>query len=188
MKLFKKLAAAALAAVLALSMVGCGKAEVGAAYKTELTNMLKDSMYGTEATVENTTELDNAAQVLLANAQTEYGKLTPELQKNFDESQIIDWLTAETAVKEATGLQGKYCFVSFVENPNLVSNFGSQFKYFMMMESLVPGRDNDSGQIHLKSNQDVVGDVAHKNTSKNVKVGFASGKLGDKTYVVMVAF
>ena len=188
MKLFKKLAAAALAAVLALSMVGCGKAEVGAAYKTELTNMLKDSVYGTGATFENTTELDNAAQVLLANAQTEYGKLTPELQKNFDESQIIDWLTAETAVKEATGLQGKYCFVSFVENPNLVSNFGSQFKYFMMMESLVPGRDNDSGQIQLKSNQAIVNSEAKKNDTKDAKVGFASGKIGDKTYVVMVMF
>ena len=187
MKLFKKLAAAALAAVLALSMVGCGKAEVGAAYKTELTNMLKDSVYGTGATVENTTELDNAAQVLLANAQTEYGKLTAELQKNFDESQIIGWLTAPNAVEKATGLKDKYCLVSFVENPNLVSNFGSQFKYFMMMESLTPGQ-NGNGQIQLKSNQATVGDVAHKNTSKNVKVGFASGKLGDKTYVVMVMF
>ena len=187
MKLFKKLAAAALAAVLALSMVGCGKAEVGAAYKTELTNMLKDSVYGTEATVENTTELDNAAQVLLANAQTKYGELAPELQKNFDESQIIGWLTAPNAVEKATGLKDKYCLVSFVENPNLASNFFNQLKYYTMMESLTPGQ-NGYGQIQLKSNQATVGDVAHKNTSKDVKVGFASGKIGDKTYVVMVMF
>ena len=188
MKLFKKLAAAALAAVLALSMVGCGKAEVGAAYKTELTNMLKDSVYGTEATVENTTELDNAAQVLLANAQTEYDKLTAEQKKAVGDRQITDWLTAETAVAKATGLKEKYCFVSFVENPNYVSNFASQFKYFMMMESLVPGRDNDSGQIHLKSNQAIVNSEAKKNDTKDAKVGFASGKIGDKTYVVMVMF
>ena len=187
MKLFKKLAAAALAAVLALSMVGCGKAEVGAAYKTELTNMLKDSVYGTEATVENTTELDNAAQVLLANAQTEYGKLSAEQQKNFDESQIIGWLTAPNAVEKATGLKDKYCFVSFVENPNLVSSFGNQFKYYMMMESLEPGHDGN-GQIQLKSNQATVGSKANENKTKDVKVGFASGKLGDKTYVVMVMF
>ena len=187
MKLFKKLAAAALAAVLALSMVGCGKAEVGAAYKTELTNMLKDSVYGTEATFENTTELDNAAQVLLANAQTEYGKLTPEQQKTVQICQITGWLTAKAAVEKATGLTDKCCFVSFVENPNLVSNFGNQYKYAMMMESLTPSY-NGNNQIQLKSNQATVGDVAHKNTSKNVKVGFASGKLGDKTYVVMVMF
>ncbi len=187
MKLFKKLAAAALAAVLALSMVGCGKAEVGAAYKTELTNMLKDSVYGTGATVENTTELDNAAQVLLANAQTEYGKLTADQQKAVSNRQITGWLTAEAAVAKATGLKDKYCLVSFVENPNLVSNFFNQFKYYTMMESLTPSYEGDN-QIQLESNQAIVGDVAHKNTSKNVKVGFASGKLGDKTYVVMVAF
>lgn len=187
MKLFKKLAAAALAAVLALSMVGCGKAEVGAAYKTELTNMLKDSVYGTEATVENTTELDNAAQVLLANAQTEYGKLSAEQQKNVDESQIINWLKAPNAVEKATGLKDKYCFVSFVENPNLVSNFGNQYKYAMMMESLTPGYDRN-GQIQLKSNQAIVNSEAKKNDTKDAKVGFASGKIGDKTYVVMVMF
>ena len=186
MKLFKKLAAAALAAVLALSMVGCGKAEVGAAYKTELTNMLKDSLYGTEATVENTTELDNAAQVLLANAQTEYGKLTAEQKKTVGDKQITDWLTAETAVAKATGLKDKYCFVSFVENPNFVSNFASQFKYIEMMQKLQPHKY--AGQIVLEDNQAVVGDVANKNTSKDAKVGFASGKLGDKTYVVMVMF
>ena len=186
MKLFKKLAAAALAAVLALSMVGCGKAEVGAAYKTELTNMLKDSVYGTEATVENTTELDNAAQVLLANAQTEYGKLSAEQQKNFDESQIINWLKAPNAVEKATGLKDKYCFVSFVENPNYVSNFGNQYKYIEMMRNLQPHYEH--GQIVLGDNQATVGSKANENKTKDVKVGFASGKLGDKTYVVMVMF
>lgn len=186
MKLFKKLAAVALAAVLALSMVGCGAAEVGTAYKTELTNMLKDSMYGTEATVENTTELDNAAQVLLANAQTEYGKLTAEQKKAVQNRQITGWLTAPDAVAKATGLRDKYCFVSFVENPNYVSNFGNQYKYMMMMQNLQP--HTNAGQIVLEDNQAVVGDVANKNKTKDVKVGFASGKLGDKTYVVMVMF
>ena len=186
MKLFKKLAAAALAAVLALSMVGCGAAEVGAAYKTELVNLMKDSVYGTGATVENTTELDNAAQVLLANAQTEYGKLNANDQKAVTDSQITGWLIDPTAVGNAAGLQGKYCFVSFVENPNLVSNFGNQLKYVAMMQKLQP--HTNAGQIVLEDNQAVVGDVANKNTSKNVKVGFASGKIGDKTYVVMVMF
>ena len=186
MKLFKKLAAAALAAVLALSMVGCGKAEVGAAYKTELVNLMKDSVLGTKATIENTTELDNAAQVLLANAQTEYGKLTAEQKKTVGDKQITDWLTAETAVAKATGLKDKYCFVSFVENPNFVSNFASQFKYIEMMQKLQPHKN--AGQIVLEDNQAVVGDVTNKNKTLDAKVGFASGKLGDKTYVVMVMF
>ena len=186
MKLFKKLAAAALAAVLALSMVGCGKAEVGAAYKTELVNLMKDSVLGTEATIENTTELDNAAQVLLANAQTEYGKLTAEQKKAVKDSQIADWLTAETAVAKATGLKDRYCFVSFVENPNYASNFASQFKYIEMMQKLQPHKNG--GQIALGGNQATVGSKANENKTKDVKVGFASGKIGDKTYVVMVMF
>lgn len=186
MKLFKKLAAAALAAVLALSMVGCGAAEVGAAYKTELVNLMKDSMRVTGATVENTTELDNAAQVLLANAQAEYGKLTAEQQKAVEDSQITGWLTAETAVAKATGLQGKYCFVSFVENPDLASNLGNQIKYAIMMQRLAP--DYDGNQIQLNPNQAVVGAEANKNPSNGIEVGFASGKIGDKTYVVMVMY
>ena len=187
MKMFKKLAAVALAAVLALSMVGCGKAEVGAAYKTELTNLLKDSVYGTEATVENTAELDSAAQVLLENAQTEYGKLTAEQQKAVQTSQITGWLTADAAVAKATALQNKYGVGSFVENLNLVSSLGSQYKYALMMGQLVPDYDSE-GQIQLKSNQAVVGSSANENQTQDLKVGFASGKIGDKTYVVMVMF
>lgn len=186
MKLFKKLAAAALAAVLALSMVGCGAAEVGAAYKTELVNLMKDSMRGTGATIENTTELDNAAQVLLANAQTEYGKLNANDQKAVTDRQIIGWLIDPTAVGNAAGLQGKYCFVSFVENPDYASNLYNQFKYVDMMGKLAPGYDGD--QIQLKSNQAIVNSEAKKNDTKDAKVGFASGKIGDKTYVVMVMF
>ena len=147
---------------------------------------MKDSVYGTEATIENTTELDNAAQVLLANAQTEYGKLTAEQQKAVEDSQITGWLTAETAVAKATGLQGKYCFVSFVENPNYVSNLGNQYKYMYMMQKLQP--HTNAGHVALGANQAVVGNVANKNQSKNTKVGFASGKIGDKTYVVMVMY
>ena len=167
-------------------MVGCGKAEVGAAYKTELVNLMKDSVLGTEATIENTTELDNAAQVLLANAQTEYGKLTAEQKKAVKDSQIADWLTAETAVAKATGLKDRYCFVSFVENPNYASNFASQFKYIEMMQKLQPHKNG--GQIALEDNQRVVGSKTNENKTMDVKVGFASGKLGDKTYVVMVMF
>ena len=47
MKLFKKLAAAALAAVLALSMVGCGAGGTGSALdlKNEVLNLIEDEYY-----------------------------------------------------------------------------------------------------------------------------------------------
>ena len=54
------------------------------------------------------------------------------------------------------------------------------------MQKLQPRKNN--GQIVFEDNQAVVGEVANKNKTKDVKVGFASGKLGDKTYVVMVMF
>lgn len=45
MKLFKKMAAAALAAVLALSMVGCGAgSKGGTSTASELANMLVDTL------------------------------------------------------------------------------------------------------------------------------------------------
>ena len=58
--------------------------------------------------------------------------------------------------------------------------------YFCFMQKLQPRKNN--GQIVFEDNQAVVGEVANKNKTKDVKVGFASGKLGDKTYVVMVMF
>ena len=119
-------------------------------------------------------------------SMSEYDKLTAEQKKAVGDRQITDWLTAETAVAKATGLKEKYCFVSFVENPNYVSNFASQYKYLEMMQNLRPHYEN--GQIVLGGNQATVGSKANENKTKDVKVGFASGKLGDKTYVVMVMF
>lgn len=54
-----------------------------------------------------------------------------------------------------------------------------------MMRKLQP---HYNGQIVLGDNQATVGSKANENKTKDVKVGFASGKLGDKTYVVMVMF
>lgn len=70
MKLFKKLAAAALAAVLALSMVGCGAGGTGigditGAVKDYLADQIKMS-YG--ITVEHKDELDTLAEKLIREA------------------------------------------------------------------------------------------------------------------------
>lgn len=55
MKLFKKLAAAALAAVLALAMVGCGSS---ASLKDELLKMAMDQMTVAGGTANHSKELD----------------------------------------------------------------------------------------------------------------------------------
>jgi len=180
MKLFKKLAAVALVGVMALSMVGCGKGGTGTSYKSELTNLLKDSVSDGD-TVENTKELDDAAAILLANAQSEYGKLDADAQKNVTESQITDWLTDEDAAAKAEGLKDKYCKVSFAEDRTYISSTANQFKYLELMLELVS--DSGSGD-----NQGYVGDQTKPNTSDDMKVGFARGKIGSKTYIVMLMY
>lgn len=73
MKLFKKLAAAALAAVLALSMVGCGAGSTGSAIdlKNEVLNYIEEYYYNTsDKAVTHTTAMDTAAADLIEKAAT----------------------------------------------------------------------------------------------------------------------
>lgn len=70
MKLFKKLAAAALAAVLALSMVGCGAGGTGSALdlKNEVLNLIEDKYYLSGKTATHTTAMDTEAAKLIEKA------------------------------------------------------------------------------------------------------------------------
>ena len=70
MKLFKKLAAAALAAVLALSMVGCGAGGTGSAFdlKNEVLNLIEDEYYLSGKTATHTTAMDTEAAKLIEAA------------------------------------------------------------------------------------------------------------------------
>ena len=72
MKLFKKLAAAALAAVLALSMVGCGNASGVNSTKQFILNLMSDAAVMTDTEYHNTPELDGIAQKLLTEANAAY--------------------------------------------------------------------------------------------------------------------
>ena len=67
MKLFKKLAAAALAAVLALSMVGCGAGSTGSALnlKNEVLNAIEDDYHTDNKTATHTTAMDTEAAKLI---------------------------------------------------------------------------------------------------------------------------
>ena len=72
MKLFKKLAAAALAAVLALSMVGCGVGSTGSALnlKNEVLNAIEDDYHTDNKAATRTTAMDTAAAKLIDAAAT----------------------------------------------------------------------------------------------------------------------
>ena len=71
MKLFKKLAAAALAAVLALAMVGCGSS---ASLKDELLKMAMDQMTVAGGTANHSKELDALAAKLVQEADKAAGQ------------------------------------------------------------------------------------------------------------------
>ena len=76
MKLFKKLAAIALAAVLALSMVGCGVGGTGSAFNTkeEVLNYICDKSYATGKKANYDTTLDTLAADLITAANQAAGK------------------------------------------------------------------------------------------------------------------
>ena len=92
MKLFKKLAAAALAAVLALAMVGCGSS---ASLKDELLKMAMDQMTVAGGTANHSKELDALAAKLVQEADKVAGQ---DAYKGDDAKTI---LTAEDVVKAA---------------------------------------------------------------------------------------
>ena len=89
MKLFKKLAAAALAAVLALSMVGCGAGGTGSALdlKNEVLNLIEDDYYMGGKTATHTTAMDTEAAKLIdaaakAGAEEDNNDTVQELLQN----------------------------------------------------------------------------------------------------------
>ena len=94
MKLFKKLAAAALAAVLALTMVGCGSS---ASLKDELLKLAIDQMTVAGSTATHSKELDALAAKLVQEAD----KVAGQDAHKGDAAKTI--LTADEVV-EAVGI------------------------------------------------------------------------------------
>ena len=94
MKLFKKLAAAALAAVLALTMVGCGSS---ASLKDELLKVAMDQMTMTGSTATHSKELDALAARLVQEADKAAGQ---DAHKGDAAKTILTWrLPASTPMQ-----------------------------------------------------------------------------------------
>ena len=79
MKLFKKLAAAALAAVLALSMVGCGNASGVNSTKQFILNMMNDMADLTGTEYNNTPDMDGIAQKLLTETDSTIAEIAHQI-------------------------------------------------------------------------------------------------------------
>ena len=167
MKLFKKLAAVALAAVLALSMVGCGNANSVNSTKQLILNMMADSnaLYGAE--YHNTPELDGIAQRLLTEANAAY---QVENQTNKD----VKALMQEAAAKKNVLKEDTAYAIYFAE------------EYQQSKSSFIPDYDKQSAFMErmFRNYIEVKGGIDEDVTK--LDVGIAVGKIGDKTYVVMV--
>lgn len=162
MKLFKKLAAAMLAAVLALTMVGCGGRN---SLTDQIKNVLADfiAMQGDEITYSK--ELDALAAKLVAEADKAAAK--PE---NKDKT-VLNLLIDKEVVKAAgiDAAQETY-IVSAAENYKLVSNTANKQKAVLIAEMLMTnGKQIGSGELEKLSN-----------------LGLAMGKINGKDYIVVL--
>ena len=172
MKLFKKLAAVALAAVLALTMVGCGSS---ASLKDELLKLAMDQMTMNGSTATHSKELDALAAKLVQEADKAAGQ---DAHKGEDVKTI---LTADEVVKAAgidTNANG------YILNAALNIQFkssGTLMEYFQlqwMQDAINPWTDDGSNRAVKIGTIEQLGD--------NVDVGVAMGKIGGKEYVVIL--
>lgn len=171
MKLFKKLAAAALAAVLALAMVGCGSS---ASLKDELLKVAMDRMTVFGGTANHSKELDALAAKLVQEADK-----AAALEANKDED-VKSILTADEVVKKA-GINATAKGYILNAAPNVQFKSSGTYMEFVktewMMDAINPSTDDGSNKA-VK-----IGEITLGN---NVDVGVAVGKIGGKEYVVIL--
>ena len=172
MKLFKKLAAAALAAVLALAMVGCGSS---ASLKDELLKMAMDQMTMNGGTANHSKELDALAAKLVQEADKVAGQ---DAYKGEDVKTI---LTADEVVKAADiNTTANGYILNAAPNVQFKSS-GAVMEYVQlqwMVKAINPYTTNDGPNRAVKIGTITLGD--------NVDVGVAMGKIGGKEYVVIL--
>lgn len=172
MKLFKKLAAAALAAVLALAMVGCGSS---ASLKDELLKLAMDQMTVAGSTATHSKELDALAAKLVQEADKVAGQ---DAYKGEDAKTI---LTAEDVVKEAGIDPTKDAYIlNAAPNVQFKSSgmsYMELIKMEWMQDAINPRTDDGSNRAK---------EIGTITLGNNVDIGVAMGKIGGKEYVVIL--
>ena len=173
MKLFKKLAAAALAAVLALAMVGCGGSG-SVLMKDELLKLAMDQMTMAGGTANHSKELDALAAKLVQEADKAAGQ---DAHKG-DAAKTI--LTADEVV-EAVGIDTNANGYILNAAPNVqFKSSGALMEYIQLqwMQDAINPWTGDGSNRAVKIGTITLGD--------NVDIGVAMGKIGGKEYVVIL--
>lgn len=172
MKLFKKLAAAALAAVLALTMVGCGSS---ASLKDELLKLAMDRMTVAGSTATHSKELDALAAKLVQEADK---AAALEAHKGDAAKTIL----TDDAVVEAAGINTNANGYILNAAPNVqFKSSGMSYMELIKMEWMQDAINprTDGGSNRAKE----IGTITLGN---NVDIGVAMGKIGGKEYVVIL--
>lgn len=171
MKLFKKLAAAALAAVLALTMVGCGSS---ASLKDELLKVAMDRVTVYGGTANHSKELDALAAKLVQAADKVAG------QDAYKGKNVKTILKADDVVK-AAGIDTTKDAYILNAAPNVQFKSSGTYMELIKMEwmqdAINPKTDDGSNRAE-KIGSITLGD--------NVDIGVAMGKIGGKEYVVIL--
>lgn len=172
MKLFKKLAAAALAAVLALTMVGCGSS---ASLKDELLKLAMDRMTVAGSTATHSKELDALAAKLVQEADK---AAALEAHKGDAAKTIL----TDDAVVEAAGINTNANGYILNAAPNVQfkssgMSYMELIKMEWMQDAINPRTDDGSNRAK---------EIGTITLGDNVDVGVAMGKIGGKEYVVIL--
>lgn len=172
MKLFKKLAAVALAAVLALTMVGCGSS---ASLKDELLKVAMDQMTMNGSTATHSKELDALAARLVQEADKAAGQ---DAHKGEEAKTIL----TDNEVVQAAGIDITKNAYILNAAPNVQFKSSGTYMELLKMQwmgyAVNPNTENGEPNKAVKIGTITLGD--------NVDVGVAMGKIGGKEYVVIL--
>lgn len=165
MKLFKKLAAAVLAAALALTMVGCG----GNSYAMQ-DELLKLTIDQIGETMTHTKKADEMAAALLAAADTAAAQ---EANNGKDAKDLL----RDPAVIRAAGIDPATtpCMVNPIDNDSQIKSsgtLGNFLKMQWMMQVTSPSKFKRIGAFDPGDNK--------------VEIGAATHKIGDKSYTLIL--
>lgn len=174
MKLFKKLAAAALAAVLALTMVGCGGSS-SVLMKDELLKVAMDQMTMNGKTANHSKELDALAAKLVQEADKVAGQ---DAHKGEEAKTIL----TDNEVVQAAGIDITKNAYILNAAPNVQFKSSGTYMELLKMQwmgyAVNPNTENGEPNKAVKIGTITLGD--------NVDVGVAMGKIGGKEYVVIL--
>lgn len=169
MKLFKKLAAAVLAAALALTMVGCGGNSY--AMQNELLKIAIDNLTDVGKTVTHTKKADEMAAALLAAADT------AAAQKENEGVDAKELLQNPAVIKAAKiDLEKTPCMFNPIDVDSQIKSSGVMGEFLKMQwmaDAAGRYRFVRPGAFNLGEND-------------KIEIGAATHKIGDKNYTLIL--